>query len=281
MLLDTVCNVFGAVILMAILVVIQTQTSVARIPLSEESVDQTIANRQLRARINRLRDQCATLAEHEQALLAQYEQAVSPATDVLLQRRTEFMDALADVADRIAATEAATAEHVARQAELDEAAAETADLVAGAEQATAEWVRRLGERQREVRPIVSRLPVSHESEAVRQLSYLVIDDRVYPMDDAAHCRHIRLDQIRTRIQPISGAGLVVTNDGDNRGFLRTLAAGRTNTHYVTFFVAVGESSFRAVRVLRQLAANRGYDFGYALYERDEGLIVIPGKPDVE
>ena len=281
MLLDTVCNVFGAVILMTILVVIHTQTSVARIPPSAESVEQTIAIRKLRFRIDQLNRELASLADYEQLLRDEYDRNVTPTTDLVMQRRVEFVEALADVQDRITQARAGLGEQTQQRTQHEQDTDDVAEETAEVEQAIAEWVRRLADRQREVRPIASRLPVSHQSPAGEQLAYVIAGDRAYLMDDAAHCRREFIDYVRMRIEPIDGAGWAIEAGGSNQQFLQSLATGRPETHYVTFFTGIGDQSFEAVRVLRELAANRGFDFGYALYDLEEGLIVMPGKPNVE
>ena len=280
MMLDTVCNVFGGVILMAVLLVIQTQASVTRLP-DEPQAAQSLAQRRLAIRIERLSGEIDQLTQRQQALQARYAESVSPSTDALMQRRLEFLQATADAKQRVDDRQRELDENAQRLPELARAIAEA--------QSAARQTRSLIEQLRETilqsranpdqRTV--RLPVSHQSRATSQLAYLVVGRRVYPMWDEAHCRRRQIGFVGIEISPVSGAGMAVSPTGSNPQFLATLTGQPPQTTYVTFFTAVGNESFKSVRTLRELAANRGYDFGYCLYNAADPLIVYPGKPDVE
>jgi len=94
LLLDTICNMFGGILLMAILVVVLTQTSASHFSAREqEYVPETLDARALRQEVLSLENAVVDLKSRAMRVHADYEARVSPAVDLMLVRREEMRNA--------------------------------------------------------------------------------------------------------------------------------------------------------------------------------------------
>lgn len=280
MMLDTICNVFGGVVLMCVLVVIQTQAAVQGLTADDQAVrEASLTAREMALQTETDAADLEILLQQRQMLENSCDRNIASTTNDLLDRRQEFLAG-------IAAAELLLDDLQARQGDLEsqlsEADADFEDAQALLEQAQQDSDEQADTSGQEVPPAHQlRLPVSHQSRAARQLAYVVAGGRVYPAWEPEHCQHIDVGRGGTEWRPVSGAGLAVSGDDPNAGFVETLAEGTARTHYVTFFVEATDQSFEAVQVLRKFVGDAGYDFGYAVYSPDNPLVVYDGKPDVQ
>ena len=280
LMLDTICNVFGGIILMAILVVIHTQAGVARIPQLKESMQNTaLSVRKVRFEVTRIEQEIEDLAKRKKTVDADYAATVSPHTDSLLEKRQQFLETVQEAQRRLRET---VKERMETQKELEQAKgsrSRTDDSVDKKRDELAE-LKRLLARQKDVPRKKIRLPLSHQSTASNQQVYLVEGSRVYVYP--SHCDDSPALMGGKRITPREGAGFAVSpQEGQNLGFLRSLASIRPTRYYVTFFVSATSKSFEAFQILRGLVVSKGFDCGYGPYDPQEGLIVHPGNPPVE
>ena len=280
MMLDTICNVFGGIVLMSVLVVVHTQAAVQGLAAGERAARQAaLTARELALQIEVDAADLEILQQQQQLLADSCARNIPSTTNALLDRQHEFLTS-------IAAAELRLADLQARQGDMEEqlgkAAAELEDaqgLLEQAEQDSEEAANTAGQDAPPPRQL--RLPMSHKSRAAGQLPYVVVGSRVYPVGEPRHCERIALGGDATELRPVRGAGLPVSADGANAGFVRTLTGSPSRTHYVTFFVKATDESFETVQILRRIVGDAGYDFGYCLYDPDGPIVVSPGNPDVQ
>ena len=95
LLLDTICNIFGGIILMAILVIIQTQASAGRLLMSASlAPDTTLQFSKLRFECALLQQSIQEIEEQKKDLINTYKATASPVTETLLESRGNFSLAL-------------------------------------------------------------------------------------------------------------------------------------------------------------------------------------------
>jgi len=281
MMLDTVCNVFGAVVLMGVLVVVHTPAGAARFrELAEETALKEIDAREIQLEIDQLQAEIDQLATDVSEYQARYAQTVTPDKAALAERYEEKVAILASIERQLkrANSELASAEDRLQEVEedivdhkedLDQIDQQIRSAVAQADTAEKQVERLI--RQAKRRPDVQdqiRLPWTHKSTAPIQINFVILDDRVYPVD-GYHCREVPPNGPEGKYVTVTGRGFPVIAGAANRSFLQHLK-GNGRTHYVTFWLHATEESFKTVQILRRIVASRRYEFGYAVQP--------PGRP---
>ena len=278
LLLDTICNVFGGIILMAILVVLQTQTSAGRIPApATEDVQRTVEAQRLRFECDRLQERAMNLAQHRDEVVRTFQATTSPTGERLADAQAEFRKAIEDAQRRVKATEGD-----AGTGRKDQAKAE--DLLSTAEQALKEKraeVRSLEEdlKQSQVSmPQMVRLPHRRGWSTGGACYYVVKGSRAYALDPehrfnwfgaeqrAGHCM---MTPIRTgdfsiraaKVVPIDGTGYPVPREPAGAdAFMSSLARYPAGAHYIVFFVYSDSESFAAFQTLKDAVAGARYRY---------------------
>jgi ElaB/YqjD/DUF883 family membrane-anchored ribosome-binding protein len=276
LLLDTICNVFGGIILMAILVVLQTQTSAGRIPEpATEDVQRTVAAQRLRFECDRLQDHATSLAQHRDAVARTFQATTSPTGERLADAQAEFRKAIDEAQRRVKATEGETG-----TGRKDQAKAENLLSTAG---------QTLKEKQAEVRSLEAelcrsgtslprqvRLPHRRGWSAGGARYYVIKGPRAYSLDPdqrftwsggperAGHCIMTPLwtGNLSTRaakVVPIDGTGYPVAQEpGRADAFMSSLARYPAGAHYIVFFVYNDSESFATFQTLKDAAVAAGY-----------------------
>jgi len=278
LLLDTICNVFGGIILMAILVVLQTQTSAGRIPEPRvEDVQRTVEAQRLRFECDRLREHATSLAQHRDAVARTFQATTSPTGERLADAQTEFKKAIEEAQRRIKAAETEAASGRKEHAESE-------DLLRTAE-------RSLKDRQVEVRSLEEQLRQSQVS-LPRQVRlphrrgwstggaryYVIKGARAYALDPehrfnwfggqqrAGHCMMTPVSagdfSVRAaKVAPIDGTGYPVPREpGGADAFMSSLARYPAGSHYIVFFVYNDSESFAAFQTLKDAVAATSYRY---------------------
>lgn len=102
LLLDTICNVFGGIVLMAILVVLQTQQTVARIPTPDAaSVERALEARRTRFEIDAAENRVGDLVAQRQRILATQEAVGTDSTPRLIEAYADFNKAITEAEARV------------------------------------------------------------------------------------------------------------------------------------------------------------------------------------
>ena len=279
LMLDTICNVFGGMILMAVLVVIQTQATVARLPQAErEAAEASLDIRKVEFEIGRREASIAVLKQQQNNLKDKYSAKVSPHTDALLTRRQAFSKAIEDAKRRIASE---TKKHQADKDNLKDVRAQQGRAEKTLEERLDEVARVRREQMRldQISRKKIRLPLTHQSRASRQKVFLVHGRHVYIYPD--HCSIQRFAEGAQKITPDAGKGLAVGRDGRVENSATALGRINPRTYFLTLFVSDRNDSFESFQVVRALMVARGFECGYSTYNASVGLIVSPGTPGVE
>ena len=278
LLLDTICNVFGGIILMAILVVLQTQTSAGRIPEpATEDVQRTVEAQRLQFECDRLQERAKSLAQHRDAVARTFQATTSPTGERLADAQGEFKKAIQEAQRRVKAAEAEAAsgrkEH-----------AETEDLFRTVERSLRDKqaeVRSLEEelRQSEVSlPQQVRLPHRRGWSTGGARYYVVKGSRAYALDPehrfnwfggeqrAGHCMMTPVSvgdfSIRAaKVVPIDGTGYPVRREPAGAdAFMSSLARYPAGAHYIVFFVYNDSESFAAFQTLKNAVVSARYRY---------------------
>lgn len=274
LLLDTIANVFGGVVLMALVVLLDSQAASAPRPAATEA-------RLERARVEHAEAR-ADLERARRARAALGEAGVRDASlGPLLTRRAELLAAIeaaqaeleARADDRVARGRAA-ADRVTRRRALE------AELSAR-ERSLAE-VRLEVEARRRARAREVRLPLRHEVSAAMQRSLLIDGDELYLLPEATAASPVPGVPSATRYTPRAGAGLLAaTPEAAQAAFAAAVAGRSPRTTFVSFWVSAGDASFETFQRLRALARERGYEYSVAPHDRAEGVVLSPGRPQAE
>ena len=261
LMLDTICNVFGGMILMAVLVVIQTQAIVARLPQAEkEAAEASLDIRKVEFEIGRQETSIAALKQQQSDLKDKYSAKVSPHTDELLTRRQAFSKAIGDAKRRIAG---ATKKHQADQDNLKETRAQQGRAAETLEERRDKVARVRKEHMRldRISQKRIRLAQTHQSRVSIQAAFLVHGRRVYPCE-VGHCKIQQLANGEKEVIPIAGRGLLVGQNGKVEGLAAALSRYNRGTHYIILFVLENNDSFESFQTVRELVVSRGFECGY-------------------
>jgi hypothetical protein len=273
LLLDTICNVFGGIILMAILVVILTQTSASQIPTaSAEDLERALEGRKVAFECLRLEARVNDLSDQERLLRETYQAVVSPNTAKLVDARQKFLSAIDEADSRL---EALQSELSASRKGITKAALE----VAAMDRKTGEKLREVEQLQHRLRnmpkPIKKRIRLPHRRGSARGVPryYVVKGAKVYPCGtdgirwsgppfqrEACMITPITIGgRPAARIGPIEDEGFNVQEDkGGAAGFLRSLTRFRPDSYYVVFAVYRDSTSYASFQRLKHIVLNRGY-----------------------
>ena len=270
LLLDTICNMFGGVLLMAVLVVVltQSQASHVRDQLAPEEVEQTIANRQLRLEVIQLETEVASLKRELRETESDYAAEVPAETRHLLDRKTSFKQALKEASARL--------ERAAdRQRQLSQ------DL-SGLSQKESELSAQIASRKRELSGVQAqmrqekrrvkhnvRLPHQKGKAAGRPVYYLIKGDRIYRQGITWRWRgeeFVTGDCIgkpvpnsnppQVLLRPRPGAGAKVTK----ASVQASLRNRPPRSYYVVMWVYNDSESFGSFQKMKKYVLDSGYRY---------------------
>jgi len=290
LLLDTICNVFGGIVLMAILVVLHTQGSLETMAALTQSPDTPLEVERLTFEIERIDRQLADLRNQRQDLERRFRESASPDTAILLDRREEFVKAIQEAEQRInklSKDESRVRELLSRQ-EAEESELRR-EVDTGRKKLAAAVKRR--ERQIDASTITARLPQQHQSRTSKQRIYLISGKKAYSLDRrvAAVGQYVSGDCLVTPkpslkgrfVEPKSGSGTTIPEDARQAiAFRDLLKRDRADTHLISFFVHADNESFAAFQVARTVTVAEGYEYSVGPYEAT-GVVLSSGSPSAE
>ena len=272
LLLDTICNVFGGIILMAILVVLQTQASAGRIPEpAREDVQRTVEAQRLRFECDRLADRAASLAQHRDAVAGTFQATTSPVGERLADTQSEFRKAVDEAQRRIKVTETEV-EASRRDRIKDEDMLRTVESGLKDKQAEVQSL----EKEIEQLPTMSsrqvRLPHRQGIVVGEAKYFLIMQGRAYYVGYrhlAHHHLHVEPDDVAdpppaiyeqaVRITPRAGGGFVVPENMQRGDALdRRINAYRPANDYFVFLVCNDNPSFVAFQRFKASVAGSGF-----------------------
>jgi len=285
LLLDTICNVFGGIILMAILVVLQTQTSAGRIPEPKaEDVERSLKAQRLRFECERLGGRLTVLSQHRDEIAQTFRATTSPTGERLAGAQEEFRKAIEEAHHRVAAAEAAAGTGRKNLAATD-------DTLRTVERALQEKQSEVAALEQELRysqtaiPRQVRLPHRRGMALEGARYYVVKGSRAYALGqfDWFGGEHRAGDCIMSpvafgqaaMVTPVEGAGCAVgRGDGGAKAFMASLARYPPTEVYIVFFVYDDSGSFTSFQTLKDAAAGKGYRYAAEPVIPESGSFVV-------
>jgi len=229
--------VFGGIILMAILVVLQTQTSASRIPEPKpEDIERSLEAQRLRFECERLGDRLTVVSQHRDEIAQTFQATTSPTGERLAGAQEEFRKAIEEARRRVAA-----AETEAGASRKDQAAIN--DMLRTTERALQEKHNEVAALEQELRrsqtvlPRQVRLPHRRGMALGGARYYVVKGSRAHALDPYTRFNWLGGEQ-RTgdctmtplpfpraaKVTPVEGAGCMVgRGDGGAKAFMASLA----------------------------------------------------------
>jgi len=271
LLLDTICNVFGGIILMAILVVLQTQTSAGQIPeLGPQEMERALEAQRLCFECERLQARADGLSRHREEITRIFCATTSPTGERLADAQVEFRKAIEEARGRAKATESdilATRKDLAKSEDALRTAGQTL------EEKQVE-VERLEEELRQAQAPPSRrarLPHQRGMVVGEAKYFMILGGRAYYVGyrhRGHHHLHVEQQDVaepppaiyeqEVRIVPRANGGFAVperTTPGDTLDSL--LGSFQPANDYFVFFVCNDNPSFAAFqRFKAAVVANR-------------------------
>jgi hypothetical protein len=280
LLLDTMCNTFGGIILIALLVALLSRTGgpSEEAPASHALYEQRIALAE--GELEALRKEAGTwAASNNTAPLAD----VALAAEALAAARADAAVATTDAtrrADAIAAgggaAWAALAEELRTLARRE---AELQNLIAATEAETARLRERESalkaqvQRQREAQTVKLRFP-KERARTRSSLPVICQHGRIYPIHTASHALDRVNIQWRTtgtdaeESTPLPERGLQMPSDAN--GWREVLRAMKAENIYVAFYVY--PDSYEAFRAAKEMAIETRFEFGIEVVRAGRKLI---------
>lgn len=287
LLLDTICNVFGGIILMAILVVLLTQTTAGRLPEPEpEDVDRAFQVQRLRFERQKLQRRLADLEAHRRQIGETFHDTTSEAGERLADARGRFQEAVQEASDRVqqisAAAKDTRREHTRAREQLavaerrlDEKQQELDRLQAGLRHADSAVSRKV------------RLPHRQGAATGNPLYYVIKGNRAYSLKNvrwfagahrAGQCRVTAAPQRQVaEVRPIPGEGYPAPVGGSGAGAFRAaLMRHPPSSHYLVFFVYDDSTSYAAFQALKDTSVNAGYTYmAEPVLIEDGAFVIVP------
>lgn len=295
LLLDTICNVFGGIILMAVLVVLQTQTSANRLPdPTPDDAQRGLEARRLRFECDRVRTRLEDLKLHREEVEQTFRLTTSPAGERLAGAAQEFQKAIEETQKRLTADERETAE-AARTRVQAETLLKNAERLAKEKREELDKVGDRLQHRAATLPQGIRLPHRRGNAAGIPRYYLIKGNKAYACGNGALARWIGdpypledclvtpltnavTQKPLAEIRPRNDAGFTVpAAGGPGDGFVDSLRGCAPDKHYLVFFVYRDSQSYASFQRLKEAAANLHYRFLSSPKETaGESLTVFPG-----
>jgi hypothetical protein len=268
LLLDTICNTFGGVLFVALLVVILVRmggnvSKASRID-GETAEDTSPIQAQLARREAQLKSLQVALQER-QATLAELEKndALDHAHRAIALRR-EVDDLSARRAENISKLTSASEENSKRERQLSNTVSEIAQLNTEVSQLQGEVL-----HERQLRSRTARLPVLHETSKTELPAILRFGRLYFPFssNEDVFARKLDLDDFVvlehsekvTRVQPKPYAGIIVdTSEASEQEINSRLSAFGKDSIYLA--IGVWEDSFAQFTEVKDILVQRGIEY---------------------
>ena len=287
LLLDTICNIFGGIILMAILIVIQTRVTSGRLPKPESQDNERVLEaRKLRFEYDRLQRKIEDVRKQKEDLTNRYQSTASPVTTQLLEARRNFSEAL----------KKATEKEKQMREEVNQSRQVLLNNEMSLREITAEWDAMKKEHETLERQLKTasqgpskqlRLPHRRYVGGSNWCYYVVKGKHAYLLETVSYsssshrsgqCMVEPIDHIArpaARITPIENNGYFVRMKRQSTAFLNSLKKYSPSRYSVSFFVFGDSESFASFQELKHTVLDNGYLYSVTAYSPEEGLVVHP------
>jgi len=269
LLLDTICNVFGGIILMAILVAIQTQNTADSVAHDRSQVERDVACRKLEMELRTIQEKMQELKDLKAELTRQLQDRATPELAVLIEKEQAYSERLNEAEERL--------RMVGQQAaELRKSASSGTGGLGLIEEKLEAARRRLQDARGDIAQLEKtrrkiRLP-HRMGRAIGQPMYMVIrDGSVYhlPWDglwgsgrrQMGDCIVESYSEVVARIRPDDKAGRPALSAGKlDPQIAEKLRATKRNYGVVVFFVYPDTKSYAAFQACKDAALEDEYQY---------------------
>lgn len=288
LLLDTICNMFGGVLLMAVLVVVltQSQASHLRDQLAPEEVEQTIANRQIRLEVIQLETEVVSLKRELREMESSYIAEVPTETRRLLDRKTSFKQALKEASARLERVADRQRQLSQDLSVLSQKESELSVLIASSKRKLSGIQAQMRQEKQRAKQNV-RLPHQKGKAPGRPVYYLIKGDRIYRQGITWRWRgqeFVTGDCIgkpipnsnppQVRLRPRPGAGAKITK----ASVQASLRSRPPRSYYVVMWVYDDSESFGAFQKMKKYVLDSGYRYvAGPKSTQGESIPVVPAR----
>lgn len=292
LLLDTICNIFGGMILMTILIVLQG--SEARQRLSQNSENQIENNVQVRKLVfesNNAKDELRQLKKQRDILAQSYTASVPTDLTAIVQINTKSEAAMSMAKVDLTKIENNISNCRTTLAQLEFELSRISGEIKTASEAT-----QSKPKYTETLPRNIRLPLQR-IDSIRSPRYYVVKGAYfYPFEyrglsgqsefrsEACLLKSESFLSDAIEVEPVNGAGWLVPQTGktaDYGSFNNTLNGCRPETNYTVFFVYGDDESFKSFQILKSLALQKHYFYSVCPYGPNLPLLLSPGTPPIQ
>lgn len=259
LLLDTVCNVFGGMILMAILIVILTQGAARHLPEPRpEEEERALRARQLISQIDHLEATNSNLKQEKTELSRQVERIGDRGMSSLNIRREQLVRDLESAEQRLQTLADDIDDSSNQREKTDSALAETKRRL-DARKATIEELKERTRRSQSVEQEKVRLPHRRGATGKREFVCYIKGPHLF-FTESKYCQ-IRRGLFSISIKPKEGQGYRISME-ENAGPALAAIKRKTDprTSYLNIFVYDTDSSFKAFLRLKGRILSEGYRY---------------------
>ena len=298
LLLDTICNVFGGIILLAILVILQTQVTAASIPKPEPTdIDRVLEIRRLKMETLRLEDE---LADRKTRMLTQedrYQRVASPAKRKLLGRKRELLAALAGARTKLGELTRNTAQARKSLAAQEQRLTQVDEALKRGDRELAEKRRALAKAKARARSDARKLPrgirLPHRRGLARGAAryFIIKGNRAYVLERIrwGTGRSVSGQCIveseggavsrKARVSPQPGSGYPIPQKSKRGDAIdRQVKQYRPSGSYFVFFVWNDNDSFLSFQRLKKVVLDAGFQYAaHACQPEGNAIILVPSR----
>lgn len=291
LLLDTICNIFGGMILMTILIVLQGSEASQRLSqISESQVENDVQVRKLALESNNTENELQQLKKQLDILAKSYAASVPTDLKEIVAINTKSEAALSKGKVDLAKIENNISTCRATLAQLES----ESSRMSGEIKATSAATQNAKPQYSENLPRNIRLPLQRIDSTRSPRYYVVKGTYFYPFGSSGFSGQgeFRSEACLLKsegflsgvieIEPVKGAGeLVPQTDNLVNTFYRTLNSCRPETHYPVFFVYGDDDSFKSFQILKSLALQKHYFYSVSPYGPNQPLRASYGTPPIQ
>ncbi|MBI9016167.1 MAG: hypothetical protein JEZ07_02785 [Phycisphaerae bacterium] len=280
LMLDTICNIFGGIILMAILVIIQTQLTAQNIPDNAPDSEIQLANTQSKFVCEQLEKEIFYKEQQKKGILNESELPITKNTMQLFDRQVDFEAALLDSRKKHQQVEkninSAVEQQLKNQKEIEKLTQELTQYNINLEQNKL----RLSKRSKKKVHDGIRLPYQHNQKSAKFCNFIVKGNKIYlitmvkPDENsiAGHCK-ITTKGNGVIVTPISELGYIINESSMPDEFDETLE----DYNSLNLFVSGDNESFQSFQSLKNYIIKKEYRYRINHFDSDKELILYIGR----
>lgn len=286
LLLDTICNIFGGIILMAILVVLQTQVSVNKISAATENQTASIEYRRLIFDITELSKEIESLKHNNEKISTQIEAYSTPASKLMFTRQKDFVRAIKQAKLKLQKIKEDKRKLQKEISKIDLKLKYTASKLIKFKHQYKNLSEQITSRKKIPKRKI-RLP--HQTGGIRHSGkyFIIKDNKFYTLDNIYWSRTESYESgdcivtpnlvIGIDVKPNPEKGLMATESN----FRDVLSDTSPFSVSIVFYVYGNSESFATFQRFKNYILKKGYEYSVSAYSPSKGLTLVPGTPRAE